>query len=245
MNRLRKITVNTIQRLSGRKVEFPDGISIGTFFAFYTGKAVLPLLRGLLQRLRMRKAGWPLFVGNGVALRFPNLLEVGKAVSLSDRVRIDALSSGGVRLGDRVSIREGGIIQLTSHLKELGESIDIESDVYIGPYAFIGAAAPVRIGARTLIGPKLTIIAEEHLFEEDKSVYEQGVSRAGVSIGEDCWIGACVTILDGVHIGRDCVIGAGSLVTRSIPAGAVAYGVPARVQRMRKTTEETTEGSST
>jgi acetyltransferase-like isoleucine patch superfamily enzyme len=244
MNRARNLLLRGIEQIFGRRVEFPRGISVRTFLTYYSGKGLLPLFRGIWHRLFVRSAGWPLFVGKGVTLRFSHLLACGRAVNLGDGVRIDALSLGGIRLGNRVSIREGSIIQLTSHLGQLGESVDIEDDVYIGPYAFIGAAARVRIGARTLVGPKLTIIAEEHRFNGVQSVFEQGVSRAGVSIGEDCWIGACVTILDGVQIGRDCVIGAGSVVTRSMPNGAVVYGVPARVQRLRKTEQSAADVSA-
>ena len=198
----------------------------------------MPLLRGLWYRLFLRKSSWPLFVGQGVKLKFGYLMKTGRSVSLGDHVRINALSLGGVQLGDRVSIREGSIIQLTSHIDKLGESVEIEDDVYIGPYAFIGASAKIRIGARTLIGPKLTIIAEQHEFKGLRSVFHQGVSRVGVAIGQDCWIGANVTILDGVDVGNNCVIGAGAVVTRSIPDSSLAFGVPARVQRTRKQTQE-------
>lgn len=50
-------------------------------------------------------------------------------------------------------------------------------------------------------------------------------------IGSDCWFGANVTVCPGVTIGDGCVIGAGSVVTRDIPAGSFAAGVPARVIR--------------
>ena len=52
-----------------------------------------------------------------------------------------------------------------------------------------------------------------------------------VHIGNDCWFGAGVTVCPGVTIGDGCVIGAGSVVTRDIPAGSLAAGVPCRVLR--------------
>lgn len=238
MNLFKKYISSLLSKVFGRQVEFSSQVTLYMFITYYTSKALVPVLRGLWYGIFLRKAHWPLFVGEGVKLRFVHLLQAGRSVSLGDQVRINALSSGGVRLGDRVSIREGSIIQLTSHLDKLGESVEIENDVYIGPYAFIGAAAKIRIGARTLIGPKLTIIAEQHEFDGLRSVYHQGVSRVGVTIGQDCWIGANVTILDGVTIGCDCVIGAGAVVTKSIPEGSVAFGVPARVQRTRIQTQD-------
>ena len=57
---------------------------------------------------------------------------------------------------------------------------------------------------------------------------------AGVCrLGRGVTVGAGATIVDSITIGRDSVIGAGSVVTRNVPPGVVAYGVPARVVRGR------------
>ncbi len=50
-----------------------------------------------------------------------------------------------------------------------------------------------------------------------------------IEIGDNVFVGAGATILYNVRIGSDCVIAAGSVVTKDIPAGSVAAGVPARV----------------
>ena len=52
-----------------------------------------------------------------------------------------------------------------------------------------------------------------------------------VTIGNNVWFGANVTVCGGVTIGDNCVIGAGSVVTRDIPAGSLAAGVPCKVIR--------------
>ena len=52
-----------------------------------------------------------------------------------------------------------------------------------------------------------------------------------VVIGENCWFGANVTVCGGVTVGKNCVIGAGAVITKDIPGGVFAAGVPCRVIR--------------
>ena len=54
-------------------------------------------------------------------------------------------------------------------------------------------------------------------------------SKGGVTIGNNVWLGADVSILPGVTIGDNTVIGAKSLVSRDIPSGVLAFGNPCRV----------------
>jgi acetyltransferase-like isoleucine patch superfamily enzyme len=58
-------------------------------------------------------------------------------------------------------------------------------------------------------------------------------TKGGIVIEDDVWLGVGVTVLDGVCIGKGAVIAAGSMVNKSVPAGAIAAGVPARVVKMR------------
>lgn len=64
-------------------------------------------------------------------------------------------------------------------------------------------------------------------------MYEQALSRKGIVVGRDVWIGAGCRILDGVAIGDGAVIAAGSVVTRDVPKETIAAGVPAEVIRRR------------
>ena len=52
-----------------------------------------------------------------------------------------------------------------------------------------------------------------------------------VTIGDNVWFGANVTVTPGVTIGSNSIIGAGSVVTRDIPANSIAVGNPAHVIR--------------
>ena len=62
-----------------------------------------------------------------------------------------------------------------------------------------------------------------------------------VVVGDDVWLGARVMVVPGVEIGDGCIIGASSVVTRSVPAGSIAVGNPARVVGRRG--DQTTESA--
>lgn len=106
--------------------------------------------------------------------------------------------------------------------------------------------APVTIGNDCNFGPNVTIVTPIHpmLADERRSLLcDDGKERhlcyaKPVFIGDDCWLGANVVVCPGVTIGKNCVIGAGSVVTRDIPEGSFAAGVPAKV--IRPITEEDT-----
>ena len=86
----------------------------------------------------------------------------------------------------------------------------------------------VKIGNNVFIAPNVGIYTTGHPLEA--SLRSQGLEYArDITIGNDVWIGAGVSILPGVTVGNNCVIGAGSVVNRSIPDNSVAAGNPCRV----------------
>lgn len=52
-------------------------------------------------------------------------------------------------------------------------------------------------------------------------------------IGNDVWIGAKATIMDGVTIGDGAIVAAGSVVTKNVPPYAVVGGCPAKIIKYR------------
>jgi maltose O-acetyltransferase len=121
---------------------------------------------------------------------------------------------------------------------EYGPHIRIGARTYININCFFQDNAAIEIGSDTLIGPGVQVCCASHPVDADERVVAAPApggapyvtSSAPVKIGKRVWIGGNVTILGGVTIGDDCVIGAGSVVTKNIPAGSIAYGVPCRVQ---------------
>jgi acetyltransferase-like isoleucine patch superfamily enzyme len=111
--------------------------------------------------------------------------------------------------------------------------IFIGAGTYINRNTFLDASLNITIGKECGIGPGCYITDHDHGTAADLPPLAQALISQPTEIGDRVWIGANVTILKGVVIGSDAVIGAGSVVTRSIPAGAIAVGSPAKVSRYR------------
>ena len=134
-----------------------------------------------------------------------------------------------ISLGNNLYIGHRTILK-GYHLNELV----VGDDTWIGQNCFFHSAGNIRIGARVGIGPNVSILTSTHREEGRKvPILYSDLCLAPVVLEDDCDIGLGATILPGVTIGRGAQIGAGAVVTESVPAFAVAVGVPARVLRLR------------
>jgi galactoside O-acetyltransferase len=119
---------------------------------------------------------------------------------------------------------------------ERGSRLAIGDDVLLNVGVMVNAdcGGAVSIGSRVLIGPYTVIRAANHRIDDiEVPIMRQGHKPGSIVIEDDVWIGAHATILPDVSIGRGAVIAAGSVVTRNIPAMAIAAGSPATVLRYR------------
>lgn len=157
-------------------------------------------------------------------------LYVGKYVKIEDGVSIQSVSENGVRLGDNVTICQNAIIRPSGFYGGvLGKGLTMGHHSSIGAFSYIGCSGQITIGEHVMIGPRCTMIAEQHNFKDiNIPMQKQGVSQKGIIIEDDVWIGANVTILDGVTIRSGCVIGAGAVVTKSTEPHGIYVGVPAK-----------------
>jgi acetyltransferase-like isoleucine patch superfamily enzyme len=96
----------------------------------------------------------------------------------------------------------------------------------------IGCAARVILGRRVMCGANTTITDTDwHPIHWKPRAEGLTGNIASVEIGDDVWLGMSSMVLKGVTIGRRTVVGAGSIVSRSLPEGVIAAGVPAVVIR--------------
>lgn len=155
--------------------------------------------------------------------------------------RVDWGSRCDVRTGLR--LRQGPLAQITIGQRcvlDYDMTIECNGILHIGDRTIFGhhctlaSQEAVYIGDDCLIAEMVSIRDHDHCFERlDIPIREQGHTSAPVYIGRNVWLGAKVTVVSGVSIGDNAIIGANAVVTKDIPANAVAVGIPARVIRMR------------
>jgi maltose O-acetyltransferase len=146
-----------------------------------------------------------------------------------------------VRVWGHPSIRNQGVmmigdkVRLVSTIAKLelvadGGRLEVGHHCFINYGSSIAATQLVQIGAHCTIGTYVIIMDNQfHRLEPERR--NERPESAPVIIEDNVWLGGRVIVLPGVCIGENSVIGAGSVVTKDIPAGCEAAGVPARVIR--------------
>jgi acetyltransferase-like isoleucine patch superfamily enzyme len=110
----------------------------------------------------------------------------------------------------------------------------IGDDVSLNGTSIVCRSTKITIGARTMIGPNVTIMDSSFHYLWPLNVrnkYSTVELDKPIEIGEDVWIGSQVIILPGSKIGAGSVIGAGSIVVGEIPSNSLAVGSPAKIAK--------------
>ncbi|MBX3448172.1 MAG: acyltransferase [Planctomycetaceae bacterium] len=175
--------------------------------------AAAPVLRALSWSLRLFPRGVCEFLLT-LARHIPTVIGIGLRYVLVARL--------ARHCGDCVAIHEGVYLRGLSGLS-LGSHISIH------PLCYLDACGGVTIGDEVSIAHATSILSTNHDHtQHELTIREAPVLVDPVVIGSDVWIGCGVRVLAGVTIGDRTVVGAGAVVTRSLPAGTVGVGVPAR-----------------
>lgn len=187
------------------------------------------LLRQLIYRTIIKHIGKAVYIESGVEIAGANRIAIGNQVKILRDVRLTAREKNSqICLRDRVCIERGVNISVVP--TEGNCQIEIGERTVIGAYSCVAGPGNIKIGKHCLIASHVGIYANNHIFADpDRYIWDQGVTRQGITIEDDCWLGNGVTVLDGVTIGRGSVIGAGAVVTKNIPPYSIAVGVPAKV----------------
>ena len=149
----------------------------------------------------------------------------------------DALRArGGTTLGEDVFVSELAAVYVDT--LALGDRCYLSAyttlwgDITMGAECTLNSHAEVRgrahIGNGVRIGPHSSILGFNHEMHPDRPIKDQDLVFAGITVGDDVWIGAHAVILDGVTVGDHSVIAAGAIVTKDVAPWAIVAGNPAR-----------------
>jgi acetyltransferase-like isoleucine patch superfamily enzyme len=163
------------------------------------------------------------------------LLEQLRAFFHARRDQVDERFKRTLPFGDYISDRwekarmlgfgEGTSIYDTAHV--FGE-VTVGRNTWIGPFTILDGSGGLSIGDHCSISAGVQIYTHDTVDWAISGVNE-AAARAPTHIGSNCYLGPHTVVAKGVTIGDGAKIGANSLVLHDIPAGATAYGNPARI----------------
>lgn len=197
------------------------------FFGYIPG-ALGMVLRRFLFPFMFRRCGNKVVFGWGVTFRHTYKIDLGDGVILDDGVMLDAKgeSNEGITLADGVFVGRGTKIYCKNGDIRLGERTNISSN------CTLYSNNRLTIGKGCMVGAYTYILSGGEYDWRDATPYaeQSGMGTKGpLQIGDDCWIGARVTILDGAgEIGDRALIAAGALVSKPVASHTLVAGIPAK-----------------
>jgi acetyltransferase-like isoleucine patch superfamily enzyme len=133
--------------------------------------------------------------------------------------------------GTKIIIADGVVIDAFVKIKPVGGMGDIEigENTHINSGSVIFSGNGIKIGKNVLIAPCCVLAPTNHEYrDKNQTIISQHfrTSKGGIIIGDDVWIGANTTVLDGAVISNGVVVGANSLIRGTLKEYCVYAGNP-------------------
>ena len=228
---MKRFLSKIITLIKGHDYQIDDNIPLGYLLRLFLTKGIY-MLYGMIRLKTLKRV----FVSPSSKILCPSKIRFGKNFNVGYQCYIDALSRKGLVCGDNVSMGFHTHIELTGSLRLLGQGMKIGNNVGLGSHGYYGSGAGfVEIGNDTIFGNYVSLHPENHNYSDKEiPIRLQGVnSKGGIKIGNNCWIGAKVTILDGTVIGDNCIVAAGAVVKGVFPDNVIIGGIPAKVIKQK------------
>lgn len=193
------------------------------------------LIEMLINRFMMRFRGVvflqkKVFIGRGCSIKNKRNIQFGKNCTIEKGTRIDGYAVHKILLGNGCKIGAYSLVTCTSHLSKYGIGFKMGDHSAIGDFAHFGASGGIEIGSNVIMGSYISFHSENHVFSDNTIlIREQGVTSKGIKLGNNIWVGAKATFLDGTVVGNNCVVAAGAVVNGIFPDNVVIGGVPAKI----------------
>ncbi|RZL44226.1 MAG: acyltransferase [Pedobacter sp.] len=218
-----KILFQKLLNKSGKRYTIDSRIPQKLIISILTRRSIM-LIRGFL------KTGKKVFIGSNTKIQNATNIVFGKSVTIDKHCTIDGFSSERIILGDCVKIGAYSTLSSTSHMSKYGKGLKMGNNSAIGQFTEFGAAGGIEIGDDVIMGSYISFHSENHNFNDtSKLIREQGVTSKGIKLGNNIWVGAKVTFLDGCVVGNNSVVAAGAVVNSVYPENSIIGGIPAKV----------------
>lgn len=208
---------------SGKSYQIDDRIPTKLIYSVLYNRTIM-LVRGFF------KTGRKIFIGNNTRILNSKNIIFGKNVTIGSHCDIDGFASEKIIFGDCVKIGCYSKLLSTSHFSKYGIGLTMGNNSAIGDFTHFGAAGGIEIGDDVIMGSYISFHSENHNFSDiTKPIREQGVSSKGIKLGNNIWVGAKATFLDGCVVGNNSVVAAGAVVNGVFPDNVVIGGIPAKI----------------
>jgi acetyltransferase-like isoleucine patch superfamily enzyme len=156
----------------------------------------------------------PLVLGDDARLRSGTVLYAGSRIGRRLQTGHHVVVREDCTLGDDVCLWSNTVVDYSCRI---GDRVKVHANCYIAQWTELCDDA--------FLAPGVTIANDLYPGQEDSAA-----TMSGPWIGPGAQLGVNVTVLPFVRIGAGCLVGSGSVVTRDLPPGTVAYGNPAKVR---------------
>ena len=188
-------------------VELGENVKIGE----YVGLGVIPKVDKIE----------PLKIGDDTIIRSHSAIYTNTVIGKKCQTGHNVLIRENNKIGNNVSIGTHSVIERDAILED---NVRVHSNVFIPEYT--------HLEEKAWVGPNVVMTNAYHpLCEKAKECLKGPFIKKNAIIGANC------TILPYVTIGEGAFIGAGSVVTKDVPDGRVAFGVPAKIKKKTKELE--------
>lgn len=154
------------------------------------------------------------------------LAEIALRLCVVPTLRARLLELLGATVGRNVRVYECRFMNLAAGFRNLS----LGNDVHIGTGCLLDLQGPVCIGTGSTLSPRVMLISHSDPGSAHGSLLavRYPPESSGVSIGEQCWIGAGATLLSGSFVADHTVVGAMALVRGRLEPNSLYAGVPAK-----------------
>jgi acetyltransferase-like isoleucine patch superfamily enzyme len=190
-------------------------------------------LRKLFYSSLFKGVGKGVHFGRNITLRHPHKISLGDSTFIDDNVVLDAKGerNEGIRIG------KNGYIGRNTILSCKEGSIFLDDYCNLSANCLLLSETEIKMGKYCFLAGQCYLVAGGNHTYEDVSIpimFQPSITKGGIKIDEDVWLGGGVIVLDGVTIGKGSVVGAGSVVTESLREYSIAVGIPAKKIKDRR-----------